>query len=182
MNKACVDKIDGVVICDFSVGSISSPNGFVIPTREAMALIRNIDPRRYRRVCRQFRYIVNQELGEGGNYEQKLKVCNVDYSRLLSSDNPQWRLRQYAFLLIHEATHGLLLDKGIPYSKENRERVERLCHLEEYRFALHFEAGYADIFPGAFDPEAYAPYWESTGQVRRSLWWNRLKDSWRKLE
>jgi tetratricopeptide (TPR) repeat protein len=108
-----------------------------------------------------------------------LKICRVDYSRNFNSPYPQRNVREYAGTLIHEATHGLLFRKGIPYNKETRERVERLCHRESYRFALHFEPGYADIFPGPYNPEWHKQSWERSSQARRAVWWKRLKEAFR---
>jgi hypothetical protein len=147
-----LDRIDGVVIYDCTPGQLSK-DAFLERTREAMALIKSLDARRYRRVCRYLRYVTNGELRSRGNYGRTLKICRVDYDKLSNSKQTQTNVREYAGTLIHEATHGLLFDKGIPYDKETWERVERLCHLESYRFAQHFESGYADLFYGPYNPE-----------------------------
>src|SRR5258708_5015760 len=118
-----------------------------------MALIKSLDARRYQRVCRRIRYIVNRELISGGNFERRSKICNVDFVGYLTSADPLQNLRAYARLLVHEATHGLLFEKGIPYDKLTRERVERLCRLEDFRFAQRFEPGYAEAYPEVFDAE-----------------------------
>jgi hypothetical protein len=38
---------------------------------------------------------------------------------------------------VHESTHGVLRSRGIPYTPENRNQIERLCTAEEARFARH---------------------------------------------
>jgi tetratricopeptide (TPR) repeat protein len=178
LKKSCLDHIEGIAICDISIGQ-GPKDGFLNLTRQAMALIKSLDSRRYHRVCRQLDYIVNTELISGGNFDWKLKICHIDFSKHLTSDDPLWNLRGYARLLIHEATHGFLFEKGIPYDKETRERVERLCHLEEYRFALRFEPGYADTYPDPFKTEYYRWYWDSSGQVRGAAFWKRLLEAFR---
>jgi tetratricopeptide (TPR) repeat protein len=111
------------------------------------------------------------DLISGGSFGRKLKICHVDYTKFTSSDS-LLNLRQYAQLLIHEATHGLLFDKGILYDEETRERVERLCRLEEYRFAQHFEPGYADTSVRPFNSDWYKTYWDD--KTRRAAQWKRL--------
>ncbi len=173
IKKSCLDRIDGVAICDNSLVQENRDN-FLNLTRQAMALVQSLDSRRYRRVCEQLHYIVNMDLIAGGNFARRFKICHVDYSRL-ATNNPIWNLRQYAQLLVHEATHGLLYQKGITYDKEHRERIERLCRLEEYRFALRFEPGYADRSVEPFNLEWYEKYWD--GKSRRAAEWKRLWES-----
>ena len=111
-----------------------------------------------------------------GQYGRTLRVCRVDYARNFNSiQYPQRNVREYAEALIHEATHGLLFEKGIPYDEKNWERIERLCHLESYRFALHFEPGYADLFPGPYDPKGHRWQWESSFQTRLAAWLKRFR-------
>ena len=171
-----LERIDGVAICDFTMAQTSKD--FLNLTCQAMALIKSHDARRYRRVCRYLHYIANRTLISQGQYGQALKVCRVDHSMYFNSHDQQRNIREYAGLLIHEATHGLLFGKNIPYNKETRERIERLCHLEEYRFALHFEAGYADLFPGPYNPEGHRESWERSSQARRAVWWKRIREAY----
>jgi Flp pilus assembly protein TadD len=175
-----LERIDGVAICDFTIAQISKES-FLDLTRQAMALIKSHDTRRYRRVCRCLHYIANTALISRGQYGRTLKVCRVDYSKHFNSPYPQRNVREYAGVLIHEATHGFLFGKGIPYNKETRERVERLCHMEAYRFALHFEPGYADLFPGPYNPEGHRGHWERSRQARRAIWWKRLQEAYQEL-
>ena len=172
-----LEQIDGVAICDFTMAQ-TSKDSFLDLTRQSMALIKSLDARRYRRVCRCLHYIANTALISRGQYGRTLKVCRVDYSRNFNSPYPQRNVREYAGVLIHEATHGLLFEKGIPYDKETRERVERLCHLESYRFALRFEPGYADLYPGPYNPEWHKQSWARSRQARRAVWWKRLQEAY----
>jgi tetratricopeptide (TPR) repeat protein len=178
LKVSCLDRIDGVAVCDLTFAQ-PSKDSFLELTRQAMALFKSLDTRRYRRVCRHLHYIANTALLSRGQYGRMLKICRVDCDKHFNAKQPQRNVREFAGTLIHEATHGLLFDKNIPYDKETRERVERLCHLESYRFALHFEPGYSDLFPGPFDSEAYKRSWESSLQTRRVAVWKRFQEAWK---
>lgn len=178
MKKSCLGHIEGIAICDNSIVQ-RSPAAFLKATREAMALIKELDHRRYRRICRQFNYIVNKELVEKGNFQPKLKICNVDYSKFLRMTPPR-PVRRYASLLIHESTHGVIVEKGILYNKDTRLRIERLCRQEEYRFALNFEPGFAESSVGTFNPEQWKLSW-GPQQARTTAVWKRLRESLKQL-
>jgi tetratricopeptide (TPR) repeat protein len=173
IKKSCLTHIDGIAICDVSMMQQNSDR-FLNLTQQAMALVKSLDARRYRRVCRQLKFIVNVELVSGGNYGRRLKICRVDYSRFTSADY-LWNVRQYALLLVHEATHGLLDEKGIKYDKERRERVEKLCRLEECRFAQRVEPGFAEAGVRPFNSEWYEKYWDN--KYRAAAAWKRLSEA-----
>ncbi|MEI9997906.1 MAG: hypothetical protein WDO13_01405 [Verrucomicrobiota bacterium] len=84
----------------------------------------------------------------------------------------------YASLLVHEATHGLLKEKRIPYDDENWQRVEELCSLEEYRFLRRVDEWWADEYcsPKRFNPELWRPYREPV--AHRAAWRKRFEE-WR---
>ena len=167
LEKFCLGHIDGVAICDLSFGSEKNESFFEV-SRQAMALIQTNDLRRYQRVCRYLRFIVNWKMVSQGSFLPDLKLGLIDYSKYTSDDFLD-NLRRFAGVLIHEATHSLLLSKGIPYDKQTRERVERLCFLEQYRFALHFEPGYAEHKVQPFKVEIYQRSW------KRKTWFAELK-------
>ena len=169
----CIGRIDGVAVCDLVASDL--PNStFLRPTMKAMELIQKFDPRRYSRVCRQIRYIVNRPLISAGNYERDGRICNVDYNKHYASEQPEWRLRSYACLIVHEATHGLLMEKGVNYDNKTWQRVEELCSLEEYRFARKVDEWWADEYrsPKRFDPSWWKTH-RSRGE-RRGAWLKRL--------
>ncbi len=175
-NLFSVGFIDGINVCDMTESN-PSKSIFLKPTSEALNLIRIADARRYRRVRQQLKYIVNRPLISAGTYQAQGQVCNVDYTKHYSSENAEWSLRMYACLLIHEATHGLLLEKGISYSKQTRERSERLCGLEEYRFMQRIDAGWADEYlsPEKFNSAWLEVYWEDRCWHQRA-WSRRIKE------
>ena len=111
-------------------------------TEDALSLIARADCRRYRRVVQQIRSITNENSLEGqlGGYRPFGKNCAVDFSLFdfSSSEKSNFSLKLYATVLVHEATHGHLLSKHIPYTRRTYQRVERLCVLESIRFAKRF--------------------------------------------
>ena len=76
----CLGQIDGISVCSVTLLG-GDPDKFFKTTGEALALIKSLDPRRHRRVCRYLDYIVNIELISWGNFERKLKVCHIDFPR-----------------------------------------------------------------------------------------------------
>jgi hypothetical protein len=169
IREKLVGQIDGVEICDL-VSTDLQKSDFLRPTIKAMALIKKFDPIRYRRVCQRIQYIVNRPLISAGNYVRDWRICNVDYNKHYASGQPEWKLRAYACLLVHEATHGLLEDRGIEYNKATRARIEELCCLEEYRFAKRVDEWWADEYrsPKRFDATMWRVPWGSLAERRRA--------------
>ena len=115
-----------------------------------------------------------------GSYDSILKTCYVRKApvdgvlktyRCLSGPDPAVAayLSQstavaaygYAALLVHEATHGLLLKHRFP---AKNVRVERLCQLEEMRFLSRFPRFRGDALRAAERPATWiclAPRWQS---------------------
>lgn len=141
---SCVGKVDGIVIYDLATPDVSNST-FLRPTTDALKLIREVDPRRYRRVVRHIKRIVNRPLISLGTFERESSACNVDYNKQFTKSTP-WNSYRFACLLVHEATHGCLIAKGLPYNDKTWEHIERLCSLEEYRFIRRFDGGWADIY------------------------------------
>jgi hypothetical protein len=181
VKKSCVGRFDDVAICDLLATDFPK-SAFLGPTVKAMELIKEFDPRRYRRVCRQIRYIVNRPLISAGNYEREKRICNVDYNKHFAAESPEWRLRVYACLIVHEATHGLLMEKGVDYNNKTWQRVEKLCSLEEYRFAKRVDEWWADEYqsPKRFDPARWKLY-RGPHEERQGAWLERLREYRREL-
>ena len=177
LNRSRVGEVDGITVCDTQANE-PSKSIFLQSTRDALKLIRNCDPRRHARICRQFRYIVNMPLINVGECDHASKTCNVDYTKYLATKNPEWNLRIYACLLVHEATHGLLLGKGIAYTRKNWQRVEKLCRLEEFRFAQAVDPVWAAEHVRPFDPKAWKVHWGSR-RGRLAANWERIREVFR---
>ncbi len=125
-----VARFDGIIISD--------PNkdvAFRDTALAALKLIKDLDPRRFRRIQRHIKWVVNVILPHGGaRYSWSTRTCKIDFEKTVwqpyESDAPF----VCAADLVHEATHGELHARGIPYSPELRGRVERLCVRESQRF------------------------------------------------
>lgn len=92
---------------------------------EALHLIEVCDPRLLARIQRYLRRIVFLETGP--QYWPSLDACVLHDVGSLSS-------AQIALLIVHEATYARLWRRGIRYSVEDRERVERVCVAAELAF------------------------------------------------
>src|SRR5271156_1694721 len=175
---SCVARVDGIIICDLTPRDLAKSD-FRQPTLDALDLIRKYDPRRYRRVVRYIKYVVNRPLISTGNFERTRRMCNVDYNKQFAKSSP-WNLYRFACLLIHEATHGQLLAKGLAYNDKTWERTERLCHLEEYRFIHRIDQGWADLYrnPQKFNPELW-PRRRRESRADRQAAWRKRGEEWR---
>lgn len=103
-----------------------------------------MDARRFVRVQRTIRLIVNLPLRYGAKYWTFGKVCDVDLSQLPFRSKPTLAMHHYVCTLVHEATHGHVERFRLPYVKRTRVRIERLCVLEAWRFAMRLDAGLCD--------------------------------------
>lgn len=172
-----VGQVDGIVICDLTARDLAKST-FLQPTVEALELIRKFDPRRYRRVVRNLKYIVNRPMINSASFESARRMCNIDYNKAFTEATP-WKPYRFACLLIHESTHGRLMATGLPYNDKTWERTERLCWLEEYRFIRRVDGGWADLFhhPKKFNAEYWRRRRESL-ELRQAAWKKRGEE-WR---
>lgn len=127
---------------------------FVEKTRQALDLIAQVDPRRFNRVRSHLAGIVNIELAMGGEYAAG-GICHVDFGRLDFTRHPEWYLCMYAALLVHEATHGFLRDRGVRRTRRNKMEHERLCRTEENRFLARIVSPWGEQLRKPFNPESW---------------------------
>jgi hypothetical protein len=141
----------------------------------ALEIVRRKDPRRFRRICRYVKGVVALPIGHAqAGYIEQLQVCAVRFQPPSSKEKlPKWGA-WYALMLVHEATHGLLYARGIPYDEKHRERIERLCFKEENRFLKRLGLTPESLAKvqkiKSFNPDGYHRLWTS------SLW-QRLRQS-----
>lgn len=134
--KYCLLTFDAIKICDLASSNEKEQEAFGCRTVKALQLIKEHDFKRYRRVQSHLVYIVNSRvLFAGGLYNHSLRSCTVRNSALDFEGNEDWAILMLACAIIHEATHGAMLTRNIPYDAEHYLRVERICHQEEARFA-----------------------------------------------
>ncbi len=121
---------------------------FIHAMSAALRLIAQHDPRRYKTVVRQLKVIhCDPRLTTASAlYVRLFRLCVIghgDYFKTAGTnekrDVTQLEAIFFAVMLIHEATHGRIDSFFIPYSSDRRERIERLCAKEEYRFLKRLE-------------------------------------------
>ena len=107
----------------------------------AIKLIKQNDQRRFARLKKHIALIVHTTRPFGGaGYFHTKKVCEIDFSPQPKSEyEVQFYVAHYACVLVHESTHGVLHSRNIPYTAENRVKIEKLCMAEEARFARHLQ-------------------------------------------
>lgn len=174
---------EGIKIIDVSLHR-EVDQRFRANTVKALELINSVDPRRFHRIQRQIKYIVNCEGLKWASYDRGLKSCEVDYSRIDDTSNEQWYLWCYATTLVHEATHGAIYSRYIDYTQKLRPRIERLCHKEEKRFASRFDTSeikWSEALLGTFDERDWHKSWNSTFLQRFKDTINRHYQSWKSM-
>ena len=133
------------------------------------------DPRRFRRICRYVKGIVALPIGHAeAGYIEPLKVCAVRFQAPPSEEKLRQYAAWYASILVHEATHGLIHARKIPYDEHYRERIERLCFQEENRFLRRLGLTPESLAKirqiKSFNGEAYRRNWASS-------FWSRWRQS-----
>ena len=107
------------------------------PVVEALRLIQSHDPRRFKRVQRFIRRILllqGWNIKGRGMYFPSGRICTL---KTLAGERSHYSpaiVHGYAFVLIHEATHGLLNNLVFPYNQAIKPRIEKICYAESARF------------------------------------------------
>jgi len=121
-------RVDGLWIgafCDGDQGEV------IVRVQSALALIKAHDAKRYKRTIASFdRIWASYLFGAVGRYLPEERRCQLDSEFVLSSP-----IETVASTIVHEATHARLINVGIPYTYENRHRVEKACIRQELVFA-----------------------------------------------
>jgi hypothetical protein len=137
-----VGTVDGVRLAD-----VRGPASFKGILERALGLIRQHDPRRYARVTRYIHWILNQATPDKGmSYNERIHLCLVEFFEMPGLDK-EVLAAFYACALVHESTHGLVASYEIPYNPETRARIERLCVIEQNRFASRLAAVDSALYP-----------------------------------
>jgi hypothetical protein len=105
----------------------------------ALDLIEHYDPSRWRSVRAVFNSIF--VLGNRsilGRCHHRLRMCEISESFVVSKDASPERI---ASVIVHEAMHAHLLNRGVPYTSELRARIERLCTTAEIAFLKRVPTG-----------------------------------------
>jgi len=130
--KACERRtIDGLLI----VGDRKE----VDKVLAALALIRDFDPIRYKRIARDLARIWVMVVPSGAaQFRESTWTCEIDDRFVL---DPGTGTEILALVIVHEATHARLHRMGIPYEEKLRDRIERICIGRELAFAAALPNG-----------------------------------------
>jgi hypothetical protein len=140
----------GIRLCDVN-NNLNDDGPFISRTKQALDLILEIDARRFLRLQRTIRYIVNKELFSGGAY-LPCGVCAIDFGRYRFDLDENLAIFQMAGLMIHESTHGLLESKNLSHLRRRWVQVERICRSEQNRFLKRLEPRYGGPLQRPFNP------------------------------
>lgn len=104
--------------------------------KASLALIRETDPRRWRRVCKEIAWVCLMPSIDSGTYSRVSRICSLDVSMIAREElSPAETIELIACIVVHEATHGLLCSRGLVHTKRSHHRVEELCCREMDRFS-----------------------------------------------
>lgn len=168
----------GITICSFTLSQVSGRE-FLGRTIDALQLVERTDPRRFRRIQRQIRFIVHAELDSGACYRRFGRSCDVDFTRYDFVKDHDWYLYCYASTLVHEATHGAVYSGFVSYTKRNRLRIEKLCHTEERRFLKNLDVpgrAWSDQIAGVFDEQYFLNYFSTSWLSRLRIRMKRISE------
>lgn len=161
---------------------------FIRVIRKSLCLVREHDPRRFRRVTEQVRILADVGLQAGprsASYLHRIKVVQVDFEMNESKGDEMYHAAYYAGVIIHEATHGFIEDRGFKYTPKYRKQIERICCAEQNRFLVRLRRS----FPGlpesmirAFDPSAWNETWSSSRLKRVLADYRRDEVRWKRVD
>ena len=168
--KNMVGSFDGIPLVSLNEGFAD----FVSVISRALELIRDHDPRRFYRVKKQTHWLVDRPHPSGfgsGAYQHRIKATNVDFEFRPSVGDELFHAAYFAGIIVHEATHGVIRDRCISTTPENRIQVERICRAEENRFLGSVMCSFPHLpakLIRPFDPEDWNASWE-TGRFASCL-------------
>ena len=143
---------------------------------QCLLLVESSDPRRYKRIKRHLKWILgSREVARNcGRYMSIARACvlNPDPDR-----NDDCFVAHQAGVIVHEATHGFLSDRGFKYDQDTRVQIERICCAEENRFLSRLPPAHRDKLCFEFDPghwaeSWYTPKWRRMLRELRRVFWN----------
>ena len=116
------------------VGTVEdSPYPGLRRVEQALELIKRTGRIQYARITRHLRRIwVNIVPAYDACYRHALNACVFDERFVVSKETTVERIAE---VIIHEATHARLEDRGISYDEKLRHRIEAICLGRELAFA-----------------------------------------------
>lgn len=170
LKSSVFGQYKGILIADLTAHQ-QYKTEFVAYITQTLQVIEQNDPRRFRSILCGLKFICNTPLCSVGNYDHALRCCGIDFTHYkCNPEKPEyeWWVARGASTIVHEATHARLHLFGIPYNSETWERVERLCRLEQSRFASRLKSDHYDF--SKLVPEFDPTWWR---QHRSASWLQR---------
>ncbi|MDR3377954.1 MAG: hypothetical protein P4M10_04665 [Verrucomicrobiae bacterium] len=138
--------------------------GFSRTISEALALIEQIDTRRFKRVKREIHLIVyDRSLIEPlpiALYFHQAKASLINLGRFDLGKGPKFEMAILASLIVHHATYGHLHRKGVVSGiRIRKDRADSVCVKEEIRFLLK-----AGVDLRGSDTHVDVDWWSQRGQ------------------
>jgi hypothetical protein len=136
--------------------------------QRALELIARYEPRRLARIQRDVRTICGMS-GGPNEYHRVGRAMVLSLPTVLASSPAN-----LAMVIVHEATHGRIDDRGIMYLAENRARIETACVRQEAVFARCLPGG--DDLAAASDANLANPWWSDQALVEAQIQKLRAED------
>jgi hypothetical protein len=136
--------------------------------REALALIKERDPYRYKRVLRHFDTILVLPMPNQGECVPDLRRCVVNKELAETG-----AIDAIASVIVHEATHGELFRRGIGYQEAARQRVEDICTRQELAFAKKLTREEVTREHAAWKLDLPEDSWSDQAMLYRDIEWLR---------
>ena len=133
----------------------------------ALRLIQEHTPKHYARVHRHMpNILIFGAHAYNAVYFSDLKLCDISRHYALLEKTSASRL---AMTLVHEATHGYLISKGIAYEEHRRGRIEAVCIRAEIAFARRLPDTSTLIEQAASQLNIASEFWKNEAFFERDL-------------
>lgn len=138
--------IEGIKVSETK--KLENRDEFYQSISSALKLIKQNDTRRFKRVVDHINHIYNDYSCFPGCFLFIGKRCRLD--SCFFPEKGIYRDHYIAWILIHEATHGLFFQRGINYTKKTKFRIEHACFKEQKRFIDGLEICFNDEWKDFF--------------------------------
>lgn len=152
-----VGQLDGIKIACL----LEDDERFTNLVERCLLVIKTADPRRFRRIQEHVTWIVGR--GEvalsGGRYWSTFRACVLNPNYAWNWDH---LVAEQAGVIVHEATHGYLEDRGFPYSQDTRVQIERICCTEQNRFYSRLSTDLSEKLMFKFNSDDWTESWNTS--------------------
>ena len=120
----------------------SARKEFIEFVQQGLELLSTVDTRRFQRVVENVRLVIEKPRSSRyvGSAIRLGHIIRINTNRIQKDVTESLAVGKCACVLVHEATHLMLMRKGIFRLPSNKHRVETFCIREELRFAHKLKA------------------------------------------